>query len=815
MPLALSLLYHVVSAVTPGGLGKAKSIKGKGRKGNRPQRPNTLRPESRCIRMIQSTQTIAVQNILIDQQGKLLRKEVAQAALSLLIQVHDSFPGFYDLPLKAQLSCVKTMRAWPEADFVKNMKALTTWPFAYFTQQDLPDVPNPNECRNLGFTGRASRWIRNAFVQRDKSRNWRFFWGLLQGTKRACSCINDDFVKEAYAKHKRSLTKALNDPEFDQNLAQRIAQQVWHGVKTREEFPKVPSNKASYRTSRSEGGKSVEIHRKAQPCPVVGLEVGNGMQMREGRTLLVPDALLDFAHNGHNRVRVVMIKEPLKARPITAGDAMGSFLSSIGQDQMWVHLRRLDCFSLIGEPLHSSHLERIHLRSPETFDKWVSGDYSAATDNLDIRLTKILFEEFLKASTYSEELKVVMRTMLYESTLCYPDGTEHQQTNGQLMGSPLSFPILCLANLVGYLSTYCEYFQVAPEEVNIRKLPVLINGDDILFKANDAFYVIWQRRIKEIGFTLSVGKSYFSKDFLTVNSKLYRVRKVEGTEFDYDFKPVTFLNPSQLLPGTLVREANEGSSEDGRQGSDPFVDRLSDALERSSDQRFALRIFLSFCGQECRLATRNGIHNLFIPKQLGGVGVRCPEQMRAREAANMTDWQLRLAFKLSRGCPDKMIGLSSPVRSIGLTKPIWETIAVKATVEPPPDRRPVPIFNQMISENRVRKWVIPRFRLNPKDHRRMRPNSIWNFVPWVHQIAPSAANDELTRLVDKFAEFDIPLYEFTNWDEFLRRIEVPLPGPTSVSSASNDAQICLSHDSPTGASTSAALNDDDTIANPM
>jgi hypothetical protein len=73
------------------------------------------------------------------------------------------------------------------------------------------------------------------------------------------------------------------------------------------------------------------------------------------------------------------------------------------------------------------------------------------------------------------------------------------------MGSILSFPILCVVNLLCYWRAVERYWG---KQVSLRKLQVLINGDDILFRANARLYAIWQEEIKEVGFELSVGKNY-------------------------------------------------------------------------------------------------------------------------------------------------------------------------------------------------------------------------------------------------------------------------------------------------------------------
>jgi len=56
------------------------------------------------------------------------------------------------------------------------------------------------------------------------------------------------------------------------------------------------------------------------------------------------------------------------------------------------------------------------------------------------------------------------------------------QTNGQLMGSVLSFPYLCAANLICFMRAVTRVCGLRNLPVpSVKDLPVLINGDDILF----------------------------------------------------------------------------------------------------------------------------------------------------------------------------------------------------------------------------------------------------------------------------------------------------------------------------------------------
>jgi hypothetical protein len=193
--------------------------------------------------------------------------------------------------------------------------------------------------------------------------------------------------------------------------------------------------------------------------------------------------------------------------------------------------------------------------------KFVSGDYKAATDNLNAdfsgRVTDFVLRNvpgvpqyFASRSLYGATIKYSGKSLpqdprYFENDSCghlrtallnrYQVPSEILQKNGQLMGNPVSFPILCAANYVAYhiaLETWLKR-QLTVSEVE-RDYPVLINGDDILFTCAAEFYSIWRKVVTDVGLEPSVGKNLFSDEILQINSELYSVKtKVIEQPFGY------------------------------------------------------------------------------------------------------------------------------------------------------------------------------------------------------------------------------------------------------------------------------------------
>jgi len=130
-------------------------------------------------------------------------------------------------------------------------------------------------------------------------------------------------------------------------------------------------------------------------------------------------------------------------------------------------------------------------------DEWFSVDYSAATDQLSWKYSGAIFRYI------TQDLDDVHReralSVLGPHSLHYPDSTgvpvyKGEQTNGQLMGSILSFPILCLANLGVYLEVTDDHQSNWPHHQRLSS--VLVNGDDMLYAAPVS---LWERHIETAG----------------------------------------------------------------------------------------------------------------------------------------------------------------------------------------------------------------------------------------------------------------------------------------------------------------------------
>jgi len=382
------------------------------------------------------------------------------------------------------------------------------------------------------------------------------------------------------------------------------------------------------------------------------------------------ETLIQMSRTGrwdHTNVRVIPLKEPLKIRNISKGNALKYWLAKPVQKLMRDLTRKYPQLVLTKAPLDEPHIRwlwektdtmvaDIRLRFSSQvrgldleFTFVVSGDFKGATDRLDILVTKIGFEAFLGLVDFPirhqpdgnvagvdcptraeiiEMWKDTLRDVLYEQMLHYPEankdgGITHQvptteQNNGQLMGSNLSFPILCLANLIGYWMTLEEYTGLKFEP---SQLPVLINGDDILFRTPKprpddpkSFYELWKKNIDALGFKLSVGKNYVHDTVFTVNSQCWVVSG--AMEAVPQFRRIRHLDV-----GILTNE-NAGMRQETRVL--PLAERLNQVLAGAHNKERAWKRLKSYYRKELKEWMQVGRHttfNVFSAVALGGLGV--------------------------------------------------------------------------------------------------------------------------------------------------------------------------------------------------
>lgn len=568
----------------------------------------------------------------------------------------DSFPKFLSFSLVEQLEAFRSMASWNLTDFVTNAKYFVAMPMARFLQNPLPERPS-SFLKTLHvslFSGRLKRFFKNRLIAFNR-KNLSFFLGLLQGVKRGAETVPDSFVHAAMLKHKSILTKEY-DPIQKTTWAHRVTFSTLFRRFFKKFRPVAPrlyeaSTAAGYSSLRGEGGARDFLRRLHNYSTEIDNEDDNLIELYESRPSVVHEIrgeptwenfnslMTDLALFSkyrpemlHSNVQVSAVCEPLKVRLITKGNELKYYLSRFYQKAMWQYLQRYPQFVATGRPIQVSDFYTLLDREDSVFqktdplipfstlnkqgellrfDSWVSGDYSAATDNLKISYTKDAFETSLGKSGLDDQVQDLLRDVLYEQEIHYPKKFEKQgglepamQTNGQLMGSTLSFPILCIVNLCAYWKTLEEYLN---REVALIDLPVLINGDDILFRCNDKFYNLWLENISEVGFILSLGKNYVHKSFFTINSLGFLFN--QGTR---TISEIGFLNVGLLTGQSKLNKRKKEIL--------PAYALYNEVMKGAQDKYRAHQRFLHYQKEDVQYCTKDGEFSLFISPLLGGCG---------------------------------------------------------------------------------------------------------------------------------------------------------------------------------------------------
>lgn len=302
-------------------------------------------------------------------------------------------------------------------------------------------------------------------------------------------------------------------------------------------------------------------------------------------------------------VEIVAIPEPGKFRIISKGDGY-----------LYSALQPFQKVLLESWKVHKSSTMTIDLTSRvQEIDRelselpyWCSVDYEAATDLLkkDASLAAL---GGIPENIFSDLAFLSMQS----GRAFYPDGTVGNTDEGQLMGHPLSFPLLCVINLATYRVAIERWVQ--DDEKDDRRpgiakkmwSRVLVNGDDMLFKCDGSFYPIFLSAAKDMGFKISQGKNYLSPDCCMINSKVFR--RVNGV-----MKRFGYLN-QRLITGRNVK-SGEAKATPCQIGKD-----LSEMVEYCPWAKCSLSAAFSrwrkdFYGSFYR-------PNWFLPVHLGGFGV--------------------------------------------------------------------------------------------------------------------------------------------------------------------------------------------------
>jgi hypothetical protein len=333
------------------------------------------------------------------------------------------------------------------------------------------------------------------------------------------------------------------------------------------------------------------------------------------------------------------LPEALKVRVITKGPPFLYTALKPLQRKLWSVLSSHPTFVLTGTPVTTEIVNR-QVGKLGREHGFLSADYKNATNEMmswaSEAVVNALSDELLLPH---EERELFMKAMTRHVIEDKETKEQQPQRHGQLMGSVVSFIVLCLVN-----ATICRLTQELAGglpfgSLTLRQCHMLINGDDAVFKTTPQGVVIWRRLASFVGMEPSVGKVYYSKHFLNINSTTYNYHKdgiysVLGTRELVRFELVQNVNLGLMFglkrSGGKTEAVDEGRSSLGARARALIHDappELGEAL---------LKQYLKYNDAALKVV------NLpwFLPESLGGLGLPNVGRYVA------SDLTLRLARKI-------------------------------------------------------------------------------------------------------------------------------------------------------------------------
>jgi len=260
----------------------------------------------------------------------------------------------------------------------------------------------------------------------------------------------------------------------------------------------------------------------------------------------------------------------------------------------------------------------------------VSGDYSDATNNLRSWVSEILLDQLMielgesisidllrkLPNGFLANLKSLMKKALTKHIFHDESGQAVLQKNGQLMGSIISFPFLCMAN-----AALCRF---ALENANSKTYrltnkpyrnsgelcPLLINGDDCVFKGTKGLIrPLWEGITAMAGLESSVGKTYFSATFCTINSTLF-----------------TYVDGLWVMQKAINMGLMLGRSKSGEISNEIHtLGTRARELKSTCPLKRWPAVKSLFIKQNWELLTKHPLP-WFLPEWLGGLGLPCDKE---------------------------------------------------------------------------------------------------------------------------------------------------------------------------------------------
>jgi hypothetical protein len=312
------------------------------------------------------------------------------------------------------------------------------------------------------------------------------------------------------------------------------------------------------------------------------------------------------------------LAEALKVRVITKGPAFTYTALKPLQRKMWSILSSLKTFELTGTPVTPLIVNRRmgKLRDDEDF---ISADYKNATNDMMSWASETVVQAISDELALPQEERELFIRAMTQHVIENPETKERKpQKHGQLMGSVVSFIVLCVVN-----ATICRMAIEASRgqigRLTLDACRMLINGDDAVFRSNAVGYRNWEILAAFVGMKPSIGKVYRSKHFLNINSTTYNYH-ADGFYSTREKELVRFEHVKSVNLGLMFGLKRSGGKTDAVDEGPTSLGARARALVSDAPSELSEELVKRFIrGNHDALTTVN--LPWFIPETLGGVGL--------------------------------------------------------------------------------------------------------------------------------------------------------------------------------------------------
>lgn len=427
----------------------------------------------------------------------------------------------------------------PSSSVPEVMSILKNWT-AFFLPWFLGDDTPPQRFNPLSLCSSGFRaFLMNRKTGNGKSRKIRI-GALILYSKRLFPSFTGEMVREKVKEFGKAVSRVSPPLPYKKRMYRSIDASVSEFLGSNRMVadyskPFAPSTSACYERSRSDGGLqsfvSEEILQETIDSRFFYDELKNIFDVpgeslsfsspsglwNEFLDIMFRRAVMETVKGDGSEwdrlpVQATGLTEPLKVRIVTKSNWFLQLLTPI-QKAWHTAMRSHEIYQLIGGVPVVDAIKDLLLSRGQ---KVVSGDYSAATDNIYLEYTEYAARAMLDRTDFSfldpgltqyvPWIKELVIKSLVHSQLELKGQSPVDITRGQMMGHILSFPLLCLIN----------------RSASVMAIPrgrfMRINGDDVLFPANPKEYRKWKKATASVGLEFSLGKNYFSRDLALVNS---------------------------------------------------------------------------------------------------------------------------------------------------------------------------------------------------------------------------------------------------------------------------------------------------------